>query len=573
MTMRYHRLIATCGTLVLLTAGCQPAAVTATAPGAAPADTVPPVTLLDPQRSVIPLGGNTGLNIALRAQTLGPMRVQDLPKMLADVNHFTASLFRAAPDPAAGQALAGAVASLNRTNNFQVTFADVPAGTYQMRVTAMATADESTNITRVVSGNNFAISTNTVTIAGGTVTYSDSSSALSAVVPLLDGNNNNLVAGPIDVTLPAAGAGSRTTALAGANKVGLTLVNNGSHRATALPIDTSNGFQLVNVQQGAHTDALGNPGGPTHEVWSYAVNSSNDTATPATPTQTAVNAAGAITGPLAINLPVPTLMSTAANLLPTPTVGLTVDGSDTVYYYDGTEIKKVAAGFVSQAVGTPGPVASLTCDAAGNLYWSDGTQIIVKRGAAAAEQAIAGVSNAQFLHIDEEGNLYWYDAVANTGTGTIRKAAYTGQSWQSPADVLTGVGVVTDLAVDPYGNIQYANAAGLRKATLDLAGVSYSATSQFVAQTNISGIAVDRAGNTYMTVSTGHKVFMVGAAQPTIFTVAGTGGGVGANSLTQTVPTLEDLQAPSRPAVSKSGRLYFLSLGTGGSGQFLRWIQ
>jgi hypothetical protein len=113
----------------------------------------------------------------------------------------------------------------------------------------------------------------------------------------------------------------------------------------------------------------------------------------------------------------------------------------------------------------------------------------------------------------------------------------------------------------------------LSKALLDLAGVSYAAPTQVVAQANINGLAVDRAGNSYLTTSTGHKVLMVGSAQPTIFTVAGTGTGTGANSLVQTVPTLENIQAPSRPAVSRTGRLHFLSLGTNGTDQYLRWIQ
>ena len=45
------------------------------------------------------------------------------------------------------------------------------------------------------------------------------------------------------------------------------------------------------------------------------------------------------------------------------------------------------------------------------------------------------------------------------------------------------------------------------------------------------------------------------------------------SGLAQVVLAEEDLQAPTRPAISKNGKLFFLSLGTGGSGQFLRWIQ
>lgn len=557
MTMRHQRLIAICGTLVLMMAGCQPALPTGTVP--------------DPTRSVISLGAKTGARISLSAQTLAGMRVQDLPKMLRNVHHFTASLYRTAPDPGAGTALAGAVASLNRGNNWQVTFADVPAGTYEMRVSAMATTDESQNITKVVGGNAWAVSTNTVTISGGVVTYSDAGTALSAVVPLLDGNNANLTAGPIDVIVPAAGAGSRGTALTGADKVGMTLVNNGSHRATALPIDTSNAFQLINVQQGAYPDALGNAAGATHEVWSYAVNTTSSTATPATPTASAANATGALTGPINVSLPVPTLMSTATALLPAPTHGPVVDSSDNAYYYDGTDIKKVAAGVISTAVAAPGAVTGLAVDVDGNLYWSDGTQIVVKRGAAAPVQAVAAATGAQFLRIDEEYNLYWYDSTA--GGGSIIKAAFTGQAWKVPVAAVSGIGAITAMAVDPYGNVLFATATDLQKATLDLAGVSYGAPAQVVAQAGISGLAVDRAGNSYLTTSTGHKVLMVGAAQATVFTVAGTGTGTGANSLVQTVPTLENIQAPSRPAVSKTGRVYFLSIGTNGTDQYLRWIQ
>jgi hypothetical protein len=556
MTMRHQRLIAICGTLVLLMAGCQPAIPTGIVP--------------DPQRSVISLGAKTGASISLSAQTLAGMRVQDLPKMLRNVHHFTASLYRTAPDPGAGTALAGAVASLNRGNNWQVTFADVPAGTFLMRVSAMATADETQNITKVVGGNDYALSTNTVTISGGVVTYSDAGTALAAVVPLLDGNNANLTAGPIDVTIPAAGAGSRGTALTGADKVGLTLVNNGSHRATALPVDTSNAFQLINVQQGAYPDALGNAAGATHEVWAYAVNTGGLTATPATPKAAAASATGALTGPIAVTLPVPTLVSTAAALSPAPTQGLVVDSGDNAYYYDGTDIKKVSAGVVSAAVAAAGAVTGLTVDVDANLYWSDGAQIVVKRGVAAPVQAVASAAAAQFLTIDEDYNLYWFDAA---GGGVVKKASFTGQTWKAPVAAVSAVGAITALAVDPYGNIYYGDVNGLQKAALDLAGVSYAAPAQVVAQTAINGLAVDRAGNSYLTTSTGHKVLMVGGGQPTIFTVAGTGGGVGANALVQTVPTLEDVQAPSRPAVSKTGRVYFLSIGGNGTDQFLRWIQ
>lgn len=565
------RLAATAAIIAFGLTGCQAAPV----PGTGGVSERVPVRA----RSVS-LGAANGPTLRLNVATPGGLRTQDLPKSLRNVHHFTAELWRYGSDAAAGAQVGPAVV-LDQSNGYAAQFTDVPAGVFKMRVKAMATSDESKNITKDSGSGAYAESSNWAAITNGVVYYSDTSngnSTLRATVPLLDGNLNNLVAGPIELKSPTTGAGKRTDALSSADKTGLALFNNGSRRSVPFPADVSNIFYLTDVQQGAHADAFGNPGGPTHEIWAYAADSSG-LASPAFPTATAVSDTGAITGPITISFTAPNL-SSGPKLAHAPTTNLAFDDAGRVYWYDGTSIRKEQGGVVTDAVTNPGgDTTGFTVNGAGTVFWADGTQLMQQPGGGGAATIAVpggvgtGLNNATHLQVDEEGNLYWF----NPGSGgRIMRAEASGTTWKTPETVASGIGTVTAMGVTAYGDIVFATNSYLYRLELDLAGVGYAtfdSQSHLGAIGNITGLAVDRPGNIYFTDATSNKVMMMPAGGTAVYTVAGTGTATLADALAGTVPTAENLAAPMLVTVSRTGKLAFVSKGTNGTDLFLRRIQ
>lgn len=549
--------------------GCQAAPVPGTGGGA---ERVPV------RARSVSLGAANGPTLRLNVATPGGMRTQDLPKTLRNVHHFTAELWRYGSDAQAGAQVGPAIV-LDQGNGYEAQFTDVPAGVFKMRVKAMATSDESQNITKDSGSGAYAESSNWAAITNGVVYYNDTgngSSTLRATVPLLDGNLNHLVAGPIELKSPTAGAGKRTDALSSADKTGLALFNNGSRRSVPFPADVSNIFYLTDVQQGAHADAFGNPGGPTHEIWAYAADSGG-LASPAFPTATPASDTGAITGPITINFTAPSL-SSGPKLTHAPTTNLAFDDAGRVYWYDGTSIRKEQGGVITDAVTNPGGgTTGFTVNGAGTVFWADGTNLMQQVGGtvsiAVPGGGDTGLSNATHLQVDEEGNLYWF----NPGSGgRIMRAVASGTAWRTPELVTSGIGTVTAMGVTAYGDVVFATDSYLYRLDLDLAGIGYAAfdsQAHLGAIGNINGLAVDRPGNVYYTTTTGHQVTMLPAGGTATFVVAGTGTGTAADALSGTVPTAENLAGPARVAVSRTGKLAFVSKGTNGTDLFLRRIQ
>jgi uncharacterized protein (TIGR03437 family) len=293
--------------------------------------------------------------------------------------------------------------------------------------------------------------------------------------------------------------------------------------------------------------------------------------------------------------------ATGAELyLPT---GVAVDSSGNVYIADsvnarvrklsGTTINTVAGNGGLSYSGDGGPATkaelnapqAVAVDAAGNKYIADTANNVVRQVTAAGTiSTIAGNGTAgngssqlngpQGIAVDGTGNVYVADTAnarvlkisggsvsAFAGTGTAGFGGDGGSA--ASAQLNTPVG----LAVDSNGNLYIADLGNnrIRKVTAGtistVAGSSQGFAGDGAAATlaqlsGPQGVAVDKAGNLYITDTLNNRLRMVSGG--TISTVAGNGiagssgdGGPAVNA---------ELVSPSGVAVDSSGYLYVTDL-------------
>jgi uncharacterized protein (TIGR03437 family) len=231
--------------------------------------------------------------------------------------------------------------------------------------------------------------------------------------------------------------------------------------------------------------------------------------------------------------------------------GVAVDSSGNLYIADTLNcvIRKVAGGNITTYVGSDTNYA-VNCGGGGDHGLAINAQL----------------ANPTGLALDAAGNLYIADAgnsnirIVNKVTGIITPLSITGINLNSPK------GVAVDAAGDVYiadtgnGRILKVTPVGSITKTTTVAGTGvngYSgdggpATSAQL--NNPYGVALDAAGNIYITDTNNQRVRMVSAATGIITTVAGTGrsgyAGDGGPS------TSAQLSFPRGILVDASGKIY-----------------
>ena len=231
--------------------------------------------------------------------------------------------------------------------------------------------------------------------------------------------------------------------------------------------------------------------------------------------------------------------------------GVAVDSSGNLYIADtyNCVIRKVAGGNITTYVGSDTNYA-VNCGGGGDHGLAINAQL----------------ANPTGLALDAAGNLYIADAgnsnirIVNKVTGIITPLSITGINLNSPK------GVAVDAAGDVYiadtgnGRILKVTPVGSITKTTTVAGTGvngYSgdggpATSAQL--NNPYGVALDAAGNIYITDTNNQRVRMVSAATGIITTVAGTGrsgyAGDGGPS------TSAQLSFPRGILVDASGKIY-----------------
>ena len=256
-------------------------------------------------------------------------------------------------------------------------------------------------------------------------------------------------------------------------------------------------------------------------------------------------------------------------------LGVTLDSAGNLYFADSSNhrVRKVAGGTISTVAGngTPGFLgdaaaatsaelnlpSGVAVDSSGNLYIADTFNCVIRKVAGGNITTYVGsdtnyavncggggdhglainaqLANPTGLALDAAGNLYIADAgnsnirIVNKVTGIIAPLSITGINLNSPK------GVAVDAAGDVYiadtgnGRILKVTPVGSITKTTTVAGTGvngYSgdggpATSAQL--NNPYGVAVDAAGNVYITDTNNQRVRMVSAATGIITTVAGTG--------------------------------------------------
>lgn len=478
--------------------------------------------------------------------TFSPLTTQALAKTLADVHRYEVTLY-----DAGGQK----VTASGLTNPLMITapatsgsFTNVPSGTgYYLAVEAFDATDAS------ITQGGPVTSSNTVNVAGATVTYS-SGTAVTFALKLLDAT-------------PGTGTGTVTlnnaaTRLAGADRYGLALVNPVSRRATVSPAGASSQYNLTGVQTGNRDEIM-----PTHDLWVYVANSVAGTAAPARSTNAyPPDASGEIAATLTYNLGGIEL-STISGTSHTAISGIWADETHNLYYATSTGIHRCGSeggGNTVVVPYTPTP-AGWCADLQGNVYLANGTGIVRHAaGAYATATPVVQATNVGRIVADEERNLYWHDRA----NGTILKAACISTGYGTPITVATGIGAVALLAVNAVGDVFYASGpdatslADVYKAPLSLDHTKYGAPTKMVDAGGLTSLAVDRAGNVYFTDKDNPYVWMVGAgnAPNLIYKVAGNGNGTTGGANLSGVPTgTNEIVAPANVAVSIEGRLFFSS--------------
>jgi hypothetical protein len=544
------------GVLLSLLLACQPASL----PGVPPSGPGQP--------AVVSLGAVPGATLNVNIQGLSRLRTKALPKSASDVHMYEITLHKASDGSQVG-AQPLRIAGSSTTGQF----IGVPADTYYVKVDAFSDGTPGSpgvpgtvSLLRLDPVTHLPIpavqSENTVQVANGIANYNNETllnpapTSLVVNIPLQDGTQGT--AGSL-ITVQ-----NRTVALAGADKSGLALLNLATGRATPNAAYPSITYQLNNVQTGAAS-------GDTHELWAYAVKSADSTASVPRPYAMGTNPAGTIINSFTIPHTGQTLSTgsggvAAAVAIATDTP-LVTDGSNNVYYIDGSNNvhQRASTGnYANDAVVLTGDTGVLkgwavALNSAG--FYSTGNNIMRAGGALASNGTLAvTANNVGIMAIDEINNLYYLETLP---ANTIKRCVYNGSAYMDPVTVMVTGFAPKMMATDSYGNVFYSNGTDVYKAVLDTDERTYlPGAVKVVSAAGITSMAVDRVGNVYFTDAT-HAVKMVGAGETnvTIFTLAGPGAGLSADSITGTATTL-NLNTPNNVAMTPTGRLIFTSQGT-----------
>jgi uncharacterized protein (TIGR03437 family) len=252
-------------------------------------------------------------------------------------------------------------------------------------------------------------------------------------------------------------------------------------------------------------------------------------------------------------------------------LGVTLDSAGNLYFADSSNhrVRKVAGGIISTVAGngTAGFLGDTTAatsaelnlpsgvavDSSGTLYIADTLNFVVRKVSGTNITTYAGSNslgyggggdhglaiNAQLtnptgLALDAAGNLYIADTgnsrirIVTKATGIITSLSTAGINLSSPK------GVAVDAAGDVYiadtgnGRVLEVTPVGSITKTTTVAGTGvngYSGDGGPAASAQLNnpyGVALDAAGNIYITDTNNQRVRMVSAATGIITTVAGT---------------------------------------------------
>jgi hypothetical protein len=471
------------------------------------------------------------------------MRTAALAKTFADVHHYDVTLLDSTGQPVTAPGL---------TNPIRVdapattgTLSPVPEGRgYTLSVEAFDAGGAS------ISRGGGARSANTFAVAGGVVTYSAGEEAVC---------NLNLV----DATAgsDATRIGLPDTDLSGADRHGLALLNNFSHRAMVQPPDSETAYDWQGVQTGAQSHSV-----PTHEVWGWFANSAEGLATVARRVAFPADPSGTIAATLTFGSQMGTLETIPAGAI-TTTLGLRADGAGRIFYSSGTKLTRYdTATRTATDIDLTGPITAFTVDGAGTVYTTDGNGIRIASGPLLLNGASIGP-----MAIDDEKTLYWFDPT----TLTIKRSRLFFGSYLSPEIVCTAPADTRMLAVDAYGDPLFSNGTNVMSARFDETGMALaSGPVTYLTINGLRSLAVDKVGNLYVTDGSNLvKMHPVGETPGTLYTVAGNGTvpAGGADALGGFAPTQTDnLARPEDLAVSPTGTVYLTSAGSAGIGRRIR---
>jgi uncharacterized protein (TIGR03437 family) len=287
-------------------------------------------------------------------------------------------------------------------------------------------------------------------------------------------------------------------------------------------------------------------------------------------------------------------------------LGMALDSSGKLYIADSSNqrVREVVSGTISTVAGNGtaaflGDAAAATSaelnlpsgvavDSAGNLYIADTANCVIRKVAGTTITTYVGsdtnyvvncggggdhglainaqLANPTGLALDAAGNLYIADTgnsrirIVNKATGIITSLSTAGINLTSPK------GVAVDAAGDVYiadtgnGRILEVTPVGSITKTTTVAGTGvngYSGDGSPATSAQLNnpyGVALDAAGNIYITDTNNQRIRMVSAATGIITTVAGTGrsgyAGDGGPS------TSAQLSFPRGMLVDASGKIY-----------------